>query len=176
MSARSVFALIIILFGVHEAQARQLDPLDVATLRLLDKATARVEEREVEVGKAFLFGPLHILVQACRQTSPEERPEAAAFLEINEFKPGQPEQTVFRGWMFASNPALSALEHPVYDVWLTFCKKPAKIEVSTKPAATAPVSPAAAVEAAPAKPAEESEPEEVEETEESETPEATELE
>ena len=31
-------------------------------------------------------------------------------------------ENIFRGWMFASSPALNALEHPVYDVWVIDCK------------------------------------------------------
>lgn len=99
----------------------------VAVLRALDKMTARVEELDVKVGQPLQFGTLLINVHACRVTPPEETPEAAAFLEISEFKPGEKDQMVFRGWMFASSPALSAMEHPVYDIWVTGCKNvPAK--------------------------------------------------
>jgi hypothetical protein len=93
----------------------------VAVLRALDKITARVEELEVPIGRPYKFGTLIITVRACRVTPPEETPEAAAFLEISEFKPGQNDAPVFRGWMFASSPALSAMEHPVYDIWVTGC-------------------------------------------------------
>ncbi|MDR3448463.1 MAG: DUF2155 domain-containing protein [Alphaproteobacteria bacterium] len=92
-------------------------------LRALDKMTARVEEMTLPVGKTFQFGSLSILARTCRVTLPEEAPpESAAYLEIYEFKPGAQEQTsVFDGWMFASSPALSAMEHPVYDIWVTGC-------------------------------------------------------
>jgi hypothetical protein len=102
-----------------------MDSYPIAVLRLLDKVTARVEERDVAVNTPTLFGTLQILVHACRQTPPEEMPESSAFLEIGEFKPGELGKNWFSGWMFASNPALSALEHPVYDVWLTSCKNAA---------------------------------------------------
>ncbi len=94
----------------------------VAVLRALDKLTARVEELEVTIGQPLKFGTLLITLRACRVTPPEETPEAAAFLEISEFKPGEMDKPVFRGWMFASSPALSAMEHPVYDIWVTGCK------------------------------------------------------
>ena len=103
----------------------------IAVLRALDKVTARVEELEVPIGRPYKFGTLIIIVRGCRVTPPEDQPEAAAFLEIGEFKPGTTETPVFRGWMFASSPALSALEHPVYDIWVTGCRDAA-------PAATAP--------------------------------------
>lgn len=94
----------------------------VAVLRALDKMTARVEELDIRTDHPLKFGTLLITVRACRVTPPEETPEAAAFLEIGEFRPGEKETPVFRGWMFASSPALSAMEHPVYDIWLIGCK------------------------------------------------------
>lgn len=94
----------------------------VAVLRALDKITAHVEEIEVPIGEPYKFGTLMITARTCRVTPPEETPEAAAFLEISEIKPGEADTLVFRGWMFASSPALSALEHPVYDIWVTGCK------------------------------------------------------
>ena len=48
-------------------------------------------------------------------------PESAAFLEIDDEHPDRPRVELFTGWMFASSPALSALEHPVYDVWVLDC-------------------------------------------------------
>lgn len=94
----------------------------VVVIRALDKITARVEALEIRVGQPFKFGTLLITAHSCRSTPPEETPEAAAFLDISELRPGETEITHFRGWMFASSPALSALEHPVYDVWVIGCK------------------------------------------------------
>lgn len=94
----------------------------VAVLRVLDKVTARVEEIDVPIERPFTFGTLIITVHACKVTLPEETPESAAFLDVSELKPGSTETTVFRGWMFASSPALSAMEHPVYDLWVIGCK------------------------------------------------------
>jgi len=94
----------------------------LAVLRALDKVTARVEEIEVQTEKPYKFGTIFITVHSCRVTTPEEQPEAAAFLEVSEFKTGESEVPSFKGWMFASSPALSAMEHPVYDLWLTGCK------------------------------------------------------
>ena len=89
----------------------------------LDKLTARVVTIEAEVGRTTRFGQLEIIARACRQRRPEAAsPESAAFLDIWDTKPGQPAQSVFRGWMFASSPALSAMEHPIYDVWVLSCK------------------------------------------------------
>jgi hypothetical protein len=95
----------------------------IAVVRALDKMTARVEEIDLPVGKAVQFGTISIVARTCRVTLPEESPpESAAYLEISEIKPGAPSDAVFQGWMFASSPALSAMEHPVYDIWVTACK------------------------------------------------------
>ncbi|WP_236262466.1 DUF2155 domain-containing protein [Caenispirillum salinarum] len=94
---------------------------DMAVLQWLDKVTARVSTIEAPVGETVRIGTLEILVRACRYRPPEETPEEAAFLDITESKPGAPSQEVFRGWMFASSPALSAMEHPIYDVWVLDC-------------------------------------------------------
>lgn len=94
----------------------------MAILRVLDKVTARVEEIDVQTERPYKFGTLFITAHSCRETTPDETPESAAFLEVSEIKAGQTEAGVFKGWMFASSPALSAMEHPVYDLWLMGCK------------------------------------------------------
>ncbi|MFA4993762.1 MAG: DUF2155 domain-containing protein [Bdellovibrionales bacterium] len=104
-------------FAVVPTQEQQ-----VAVVRALDKMTARVEEIELPVGKTVHFGALSIVTKTCRTTLPEETPpESAAFLEVSETKVGAQEGAIFKGWMFASSPALSAMEHPVYDIWVIGC-------------------------------------------------------
>ncbi len=92
-----------------------------AVLQGLDKITARVMRLEVEVGDTVEFGTLDITVQACRTTTPEETPENAAFLQIVDEPPGEDARIVFSGWMFSSSPAISAMDHAVYDVWVVNC-------------------------------------------------------
>jgi len=95
---------------------------DVAVLQGLDKVTARIFTFEIPVGAAGIFGTLAITVLACDWTPPEETPERAAYLEIKDLRAGEIPLRIFTGWMFASSPALNALEHPVYDVWVTDCR------------------------------------------------------
>lgn len=102
--------------------AQSDDSFPVAVLGGLDKVAARVSSFEAPVDQPVRFGTLEIVVRHCQMRPPEEPPETAAFLEITEARPDQTPKTVFSGWMFASSPALSALEHPVYDVWLIRCK------------------------------------------------------
>jgi hypothetical protein len=98
----------------------------VAVLQGLDKITARISKFEAPVGKAVRFGRLIITVQACVKHPPEEEPESAAFLQIDEMRQGENNATaaqrVFNGWMFASSPALSAMENPIYDIGVLDCK------------------------------------------------------
>lgn len=100
----------------------EMEPQPVVRLRALDKITARTMTFEADVGSTVKFGPLFIKVRACHKAPPIETPEAASFLQIweNSLKDGKP-QWVFSGWMFASSPALSPMDHPVYDVWLLDC-------------------------------------------------------
>ncbi len=100
-------------------------PYRVAVLQGLDKVTARTTIIEAPVGRESMFGRLGITPRACLKTPPTEPPESAAFLEIRSLEPGEPPHTDFSGWMMASSPALSALEHPVYDVWVIDCAEPA---------------------------------------------------
>jgi hypothetical protein len=103
--------------------AAEMTPEPVALLQGLDKITARVSKFEAPVGAPVRFGTLSIRVRDCEKNPPEEEPESAAFIEIDEMRPGEDAaKRVFSGWMFASSPALSALEHPVYDVNLLDCK------------------------------------------------------
>jgi hypothetical protein len=95
---------------------------EIAVLQGLDKITARISTFEAPVNQPARFGSLEITVRRCQKTPPEEPPESAAFLEIVDVRPDSPSVLLFSGWMFASSPAVSALEHPVYDVWVIDCK------------------------------------------------------
>ena len=98
----------------------------VALLQGLDKTNARVSTIEAPIGKAVRFGRLVITARACVKHPPEEDPESAAFLQIDELRQSEGTepvpQRVFTGWMFASSPALSAMESPIYDVSVLDCK------------------------------------------------------
>ena len=116
-----VFSVLLFLAGPAAAFA-QAPAMDIAVLQTLDKVTGRVRGLEAPVGQTVEFGPLSIVVRACRKRPPEEPPESSAFIEISERKTAETVNEVFKGWMFASSPAVSALEHPVYDVWVIDCR------------------------------------------------------
>lgn len=91
-------------------------------LQGLDKSVGRTVTFEAKVGSTIQYGPLYIKIQACRKAPPIEKPESAAFLQIWEVPPGEEKsEWSFSGWMFASSPALSPMDHPVYDVWVLEC-------------------------------------------------------
>lgn len=95
---------------------------DGVILRALDKVTAHITRIEVALNQTAVFGTLAITPRACAMRPPEETPESSAFLEIDDRRRDGVVARVFSGWMFASSPALSALEHPAYDVWVTACR------------------------------------------------------
>ena len=99
---------------------------NVVTLQGLDKITARIKTLKFNVGEKNNFGILEVFVKRCVLSRPTETPESMAYITIfdNSETSLKNKQTniVFNGWMFASSPALNALEHPVYDLILISCK------------------------------------------------------
>ena len=93
-----------------------------ARLQALDKITARISTVEVPVGAARLYGTLEITINRCAFHPPEEPPENAAFITVlDRGYDGLTPKQAFSGWIFSSSPAISALEHPVYDLTLLAC-------------------------------------------------------
>ena len=95
----------------------------VVELQGLDKVTARTQKLQAPVGETTRFGTLEIVVGDCMINTPEAPPEAVAHLTIVDHKPGQKEEKLFAGWMFASAPSLAALDHGVYDVRVLGCTR-----------------------------------------------------
>jgi hypothetical protein len=95
----------------------------VVELQGLDKVTARTQKLVAPVGEKIKFGTLEIEAANCLINTPEAPPEAVAYLTIVDHKPGQAEEKLFAGWMFASAPTLSALDHGVYDVRVLACTR-----------------------------------------------------
>ena len=149
MSLRTLFITLItggLLFSaVPNTSAQQMEEMNIAVLRTIDKISARTKTFEVPIDKTVKFGSsLFIRLRACRKAAPMEPPESAAFLQIWEKKPIDKKSAwVFSGWMFASSPSLSAMDHPVYDVWVIECKnavtssKPEDFSSETDPDNTA---------------------------------------
>lgn len=101
---------------------KSYDDFSIASIRILDKITAESRTFDLEVGKTVAYGALRIRPMTCKKAPPIEEPESATFLQIWEKMFEGTDEWIFSGWMFASSPALSAMEHPVYDVWIVDCK------------------------------------------------------
>ena len=104
-------------------------------LRALDKVTARTFDYTVELGETLDFGSLTIHARHCEVAPPTALPETYAFIQIDDRRLGADAQDegaverIFSGWMFESRPAISALDHRVYDVWVIGCETPtARVE------------------------------------------------
>jgi|GEM_PF-1172426 len=129
-------------------------------LRILDKVRAESRTYILNVGRTVAYANIRIRPRACRRSSPLDAPEDAAFLQIWEVKPDGVSAWIFSGWMFASSPSLSAMDHPVYDVSVLDCKDPVKdaqseAKTSESSEITAPETQASGEEVAPETPAEE---------------------
>ena len=116
--------LIVITITISSAHARKMEEMEIVVLKTIDKVSAYTRTFEIPVEKTVKFGAsLFIKARACRKALPIEKPESAAFLQIWEKNPEKEKADwVFSGWMFASNPSISAMEHAVYDVWVVDCK------------------------------------------------------
>ncbi len=93
-------------------------------LRILEKGPSRAYAVEAPLHTTTRVGPLEIVPTRCWEPPPEDVPESAAFLVITERDPAGrfAGSEVFRGWMFASSPGLSALEYPTHDIWVLDCR------------------------------------------------------
>lgn len=92
-----------------------------AKLRILDKLTGEVQDVTLARGQSVVTGRLTVQLDACRSPADNTVAEADAHLTILDVASTDP---VFAGWMLATAPALSALDHPRYDVWVLGCDVP----------------------------------------------------
>ena len=92
-----------------------------AELRFLDKLTSETGDVTLNVGQAAKFGRLVVQLDSCRYPTGNPASDAEAHLTILE---DTTNAELFSGWMLASSPALSALDHPRYDVWVLGCVLP----------------------------------------------------
>ncbi len=119
----------------------------VAEFAGIDKITGRITTFDVYVNETVQFGALQVTPKVCYSRDETEAQKIDAFIEVDEITLDRKIRRIFSGWMFADSPALNAVEHPIYDVWLTGCK--VKSEVPPPPGVEAVAKPAPE----PAKPA-----------------------
>ncbi len=103
------------------AAAQEVTSANGAVLRALDKMSGVSRDVDIVRGQTVRVGSLDVVLNDCRY--PAGNPSGDAFAEL-EIKETKSEKTLFSGWMIASAPALSALEHPRYDIWVMRCSTP----------------------------------------------------
>jgi len=121
MIRAALAALVISVVAIGPAYAQR------AVIRGLDKVTGQARDYTLTVGRPARIGSLEVIARTCRKSAPEETPEVAIYLEVFDNPPAREgeeaeRREVFQGWMFASSPGLSALDHPNYDIWAIDCR------------------------------------------------------
>jgi hypothetical protein len=96
----------------------------IAVFAGLDKITGNTTAFEVKIDETKRFGALDVRPRVCNTRPVTEQPKTTAFVEVDEAKQDGSRKRIFTGWMFAESPGLNAVEHPIYDVWLTGCRDP----------------------------------------------------
>jgi len=108
--------------GTDAASARSVRIENkIAVFSALDKVTARISKIEIPLNETVQFGSLKVTPRVCYSRPATERPKTTSFVEVSEVQLDGKEEKIFSGWMFAESPGLNAVEHPVFDVWLTDC-------------------------------------------------------
>jgi hypothetical protein len=111
-----------VLFGLmlaaSPAVAQEMDEAPGGVVRLLDKVTGQVSDLSLSRGQSMTQGRLTVQLDECRFPRDNPASDAQAHLTVMDAAASQP---VFSGWMLASSPAVSAMDHPRYDVWVLSC-------------------------------------------------------
>ena len=112
----------------------------IAIIQALDKVTTETMRFEVPIGQPIRYKTLIFTVRACETAASDEvAPETAAYVVVDTQPKAQagraapPGRQVYKGWMYASSPGLTPLQHPVYDAWLIACKQSIPVAPPAKP-------------------------------------------
>ena len=103
-------------------QERLTNP--IAVFAGLDKITGVTTTFEIPIGEERRFGALIVKPNACYSRPITEEPKTTSFVEVDQVEVESTRKRIFSGWMFAESPGLNAVEHAIYDVWLTGCRDP----------------------------------------------------
>ena len=126
-------------------------PNPTAVFAGLDKITGRITTFDVRINETVQFGALQVKPRVCYTRPATESTATDGFIEVAEVTLQGDVKRIFSGWMFAASPGLHAVEHPIYDVWLTSCKGGSTVVADT--AAPGPAQPAPSGTAGTGKPA-----------------------
>lgn len=116
----AVLAALVLMSGASFALGAVVDATG-GLVRTLDRMTGTIADYDLAAGQSQALGHLNVTLDACRYPDDLPTGEAFAHVTIIDLETATP---VFQGWMIASSPALSALDHPRYDVWVLRCDVP----------------------------------------------------
>ncbi len=91
---------------------------DGVRLKGLDKVSGEVTDIDLGRGETKPIGRIEVTLADCRYPEDNVAGEGFAWLTIRD--PAR-DAVLFDGWMVASSPALNALDHPRYDIWVIRC-------------------------------------------------------
>ena len=140
---------LIVLAGLASPAFAETISNPIASFSGLDKITGRITNFDVYIDETVQFGALQITPRVCYTRPPTETQRTSVFLEVDQVSLKGGTERIFTGWMFADSPALNAIDHPVYDIWLVDCKQtsdtpppqktnPASSDVPPEPSSAAP--------------------------------------
>jgi|SRR5581483_1214343 len=135
--AAGACAVAAVLLSPAPAAAQRIEN-QVAVFAALDKVTAKISRLEVPLNQTATFGALRVTPRVCFTRAPTEPPKTTTFVEVDETQLDGKDKRIFTGWMFADSPGLNAVEHPVFDVWLTDCAQPRAVAQRPQPGGAAP--------------------------------------
>ncbi len=92
--------------------------ISYVSLSVLNKITANVDNLDIKLKENFEYGELRIYPIDCYLSSPEKQPETAIYLNVYH---NTKDEKIFSGWMLKTLPSISAIEHPIYDIWVNDC-------------------------------------------------------
>jgi len=99
----------------------------VAEFSGIDKITGRIIKFDVYINETVQFGALQVTPKVCYSRPVSQTPKTTSFIEVDAITLDRKIERIFTGWMFADSPGLNAVEHPVYDIWLTSCKMESEV-------------------------------------------------
>lgn len=116
-----VAALVIFCAAAGPAYAQR------AVVRGLDKITGHARDYTLPIGRSTRIGSLEVIARSCSKSAPEETPEVSIYVEVFDHPPAREgeeseRREIFHGWLFASSPGLSAVDHPTWDIWAVDCR------------------------------------------------------
>jgi hypothetical protein len=122
-SVAMIVALMVLMVLAAPALAERIGN-PIAVFNGLDKITGVTTTFEIPIGEERKFGSLIVKPNACFSSPSTEEPKTTSFVSIDQMEADSTRKPLFSGWMFAESPGLNAMEHAIYDVWLTGCRDP----------------------------------------------------